>query len=327
MKLARALAALSLGLSLLAAGPAWTQTYPTKPVTLLVPYPPGGGTDALARMIQESMGKSLGQQVVVENVAGAGGMIAASRAARAAPDGYTIMIHQMALAAGMALYKNLSFDAEKDFSTIGLINIGAALWVGRGDLPANTLGELVTWMKEPGRDAKIAHPGVGSYGHLAGVLIAQELGAAVTQVPYRGGGPALNDLLGGRVDLSSQTAVQTAPHIKAGKLKAYAAIGSVRFSGLPDLPTLSELGYKTLDLNYWHMLVAPAATPRPIIDRLNAALRAALADPAVNQMFSAGGMVPFKANEQTPEAAADYLRTEVKRWGEIVRTNNIIVQP
>lgn len=326
MRFGRALAAVFFAAGMLAAGAASAQNYPNRPITMLVPYPPGGGTDAIARIIQESMAKSLGQQIVAENVSGAGGMIAASRAARAAPDGYTIMIHQVALAAGMALYKNLSFDAAKDFAPIGLVNIGVNLWVGRGDLPPTKIDELVTWLKGPGKDAKIGHPGVGSYGHLASVLIAQELGAKATQVPYRGAGPALNDLLGGRVDLSSQTAVQTASHVKAGKLKAYAAIGSVRFAGLPDLPTLSELGYKNLDIDYWHMLVVPAATPRPIVDRLNAALRAAIADPAVQKIFTAGGMVAFPAEQQTPEAAAAFLNSEIKRWGDVIRANNIVVE-
>jgi tripartite-type tricarboxylate transporter receptor subunit TctC len=326
MMLGRLLIAMLLAVGMTISGPVSAQTFPTKPITLVVPYPPGGGTDAIARIVQESMSKFLGQQIVVENVGGAGGTIAAARVARAAADGHTIMIHQVALAASKALYKNLAFDPEKDFATIGLINIGATLWVGRGDLPPNTLPELVSWMKEPGQNAKIAHPGVGSFGHLAGVLVAQELGAAVTQVPYRGGGPALNDLLGGRVDLSSQTAVQSAPHVKAGKLKAYASLGSFRFAGLPDLPTMRELGYKNLDLNYWHMLVAPAGTPAPAIERLNAALGAALEDPAADKLFVAGGMVSFPPEQRTPEAAAAYLKEEIKRWGDVIRANKIAVE-
>ena len=325
MSWARALAAAFVA-AILATGAVSAQTFPSKPIVLLVPYAPGGGTDAIARIIQESMGKSLGQQVVVENVPGAGGMIAASRTARAAPDGHTIMIHQVALAAGPALYNNLTFNVEKDFAPIGLVNIGANLWVGRPDLPVNTLDELVGWLKKTGSEVKIGHPGVGSYGHLAGVLIANALGSKATQVPYRGAGPALADLLGGRIDLSSQTAVQTASQIKGGKLKAYAAVGTVRFAGLPDLPTLLERGYKTLDFDYWHMLVAPAGTPRPVIDRLNAALQAAFADPAVNSAFTAGGMVLFPPEQRTPEAASAYLKDETKRWGDVIRTNKIAAQ-
>src|SRR5205814_4399778 len=218
MKYARAIALILAAAFTLTAAAASAQTYPNRPVTLIVPYPPGGATDAISRIIQDSMSQSLEQQLIIENIGGAGGMIAAARAARATPDGYTILIHQVALAAGMTMYKNLSFDAEKDLVTIGLINNAASTWAARPTLPPKSFAELVSWMKTPGQNVKVAHPGVGSFGHLAGVLVAQELGATVTQVPYRGAGPALNDLLAGEVDLSSQSAVQAGPLIKAGKL-------------------------------------------------------------------------------------------------------------
>jgi tripartite-type tricarboxylate transporter receptor subunit TctC len=178
-------------------------------------------------------------------------------------------------------------------------------------------------MKTPGQNVKVAHAGVGSFGHLAGVLVAQELGATVTQVPYRGAGPALNDLLAGEVDLSSQSAVQAGPLVQAGKLKAYAIIGRSRFAGLPDLPTMGELGYKRLNLDFWHMLLAPAGTPKPIVDHLNAALRHALADARVQKTFADGGMDLFPANQQSPEAAGTLLKSEIKLWSEVIRANNI----
>jgi tripartite-type tricarboxylate transporter receptor subunit TctC len=326
MMLARALAAPLVAAFILATGAAWAQTYPSRPITLVVPYPPGGATDAIARIVQDGMSQSLGQQLIIENIGGAGGMIAAAKAARAAPDGYTILLHQVALAAGATMYKNLTFDAEKDFVAIGLVNTAASTWAARPDLPPNNMAELVRWMKEPGRSAKVAHPGVGSFGHLAGVLVAQELGAAVTQVPYRGAGPALNDLLAGQVDLSSQSAVQAGPLIKAGRLKAYAIIGRNRFAGLPDLPTMGELGYKKLDLDFWHMLLAPAGTPRAAIERLNAALRHAMADAKVKKTFAEGGMDPFPPGQETPEAAAALLKREIKLWGDVIRVNNISAQ-
>jgi tripartite-type tricarboxylate transporter receptor subunit TctC len=310
----------------LPAPPALAQTYPNKPITLICPFPPGGATDAISRIIQDAMSQSLGQQIVIENIGGAGGMIAAAKAARAAPDGYTIMIHQVALAAGATLYKNLSFDAVKDFAPIGLINTAASTWAARPDLPPNNLAEMVKWMKEPGRNAKVAHPGVGSFGHLAGVLVAQEIGAAVVQVPYRGAGPALNDLLAKQVDLSSISAVQAAPLIRTGKIKAYAIIGRTRFAGLPDLPTLGVAGYKKLDLDFWHALFAPAGTPRPTIDRLNTALRAALADAKVQKIFADGGMDLFPAAQETPEAAGEMLTSQIKLWGDVIRANNISAQ-
>ena len=309
-----------------ASGDAAAQTYPNRPITLVVPFPPGGATDAIGRTLQDSMSQALGQQVVIENIGGAGGMIAAGRAARAAPDGYTVLLHQVALAAGMTLYPNLGFDAEKDFVTIGLINTALTTLAARASLPPNNIAELVRWMKEPGQNAKIAHPGVGSFGHLAGVLVAEEIGATVTQVPYRGAGPALNDLLAGVADLSSISAVVAGPLVKAGKIKAYAIIGRNRFAGLPDLPTMGEVGYKKLDLDFWHMLLVPAGTPRPIIERLNAALRHALADERVRRTFADGGMDVFASEEQTPDAARALLKREVKLWGEVIRANNIAAQ-
>jgi tripartite-type tricarboxylate transporter receptor subunit TctC len=324
MSLIRAFATLFAVVATLTAASA--QTYPSRPITLIVPYPPGGATDAISRIIQDAMSKSLGQQIVIENVGGAGGMIAATKAARAAPDGHTILIHQVALAAGMTMYKNLSFNAERDFIPIGLINTAASVWAARANLPPKDMAELVRWMKAPGQNAKVAHPGVGSFGHLAGVLVAQELGATVTQVPYRGAGPALNDLLAGQVDMSSQSAVQSGPLIKAGKIKGYAIIGRARFAGLPDLPTMGELGHKKLELDFWHALFAPAGTPRPIVDKVNGALRAALNDERVKRTFSEGGMDLFPPDRWTPEAAAALLKSEIKLWGDVIKANNISAQ-
>ncbi|TMJ94608.1 MAG: tripartite tricarboxylate transporter substrate binding protein BugD [Alphaproteobacteria bacterium] len=321
------LAAAALLASALASGSAAAQPYPSRPITLVVPFPPGGATDAIARIIQDSMSQSLGQQIVIENIGGAGGMIAAGRAARAAPDGYTVLLHQVALAAGMTLYPNLGFDAEKDFVTIGLINTAVTTLAARASLPPNTIDELVRWIKAPEQNAKIAHAGVGSFGHLAGVLVAQEIGASsVTQVPYRGAGPALNDLLAGVADLSSISAVVAGPLVQAGRIKAYAIIGRNRFAGLPDLPTMGEVGYKKLDLDFWHMLLVPAGTPAPIVERLNAALRHALADDKVRKTFADGGMDVFAPMEQTPEAARALLKREIKLWGEVIRANKIAAQ-
>src|SRR5262245_31594255 len=325
MIVVRALTALLLDACLFATT-ALAQTYPNRPITLIVPYPPGGATDAIARVIQDSMSQSLGQQLIVDNIGGAGGMLAADRAARAAPDGYTVLLHQVALAAGMTLYPKLAFDAEKDFVTIGLVNTAASTVAARATLPPDNIAELVPWMKAPGQNVKIAHAGVGSFGHLAGVLVAQEIGASVTQVPYRGAGPALNDLLASVADLGSISAVVAGPLVRAGKIKAYAIIGRNRFAGLPELPTMGEVGYKKLDLDFWHMLLVPAGTPRPIVDRLNAALRHALADGRVRKTFDEGGMDVFPPDQQTPEAAGALLKRELKLWGEVIRANNISAQ-
>ena len=325
MVFARALSALLLAAILFATG-ASAQTFPNRPITLIVPFPPGGATDAIARIIQSPLEKALGQTIVVENVGGAAGMIAAARVARAEPDGYTILIHQVALAAGVTLYPKLSFDAVKDFAPIGLVNTTASTVAGPASLPPNNFVELLRWAKEPGRTVKIGHAGVGSYGHLSGVLVAQELGWKHTQIPYRGAGPALVDLLSGQIDLTSISAIQAAPFAASGKLKVYAIIGRRRFPGMPDVPTLSELGYKKLDIDFWHMLVAPAATPRPIIEKLNAALRETLADAAVQKRFAEGGMFPFPPGEETPEAAHTLLKNEIKLWNDVINANQITAQ-
>jgi len=317
---------LSIFCASISASGAAAQSYPDRPITMLVAFPPGGADDATARIIQDPMQKALGKPIVVENLGGAGGMIAAAKAARAEPDGYTILLHQVALAAGMTLYPRLTFDAHKDFVAIGLVNTTTGTLAGRPSLPPNGFEELLRWMKEPGQSIRVGHPGVGSFGHLADVLIFQELGVKVTQVPYRGAGPALVDLLAGQVDLGPISAVVAGPLVNAGKLKAYAIFGRTRFAGLPDLPTMGELGYKKLDIDFWHMLLAPAGTPRPIVDKLNSALRTALADAKLEKTFADGGMELYPQDEETPEAASALLKREITFWGDVIRDNHIALQ-
>jgi tripartite-type tricarboxylate transporter receptor subunit TctC len=323
MRFAHAFAAAALAACVVIAGAASAQQYPNHPITMIVPFPPGGATDAIARIIQDPLQKALGQPIIMENIGGAGGMIAADKAAHATPDGYTILIHQVALAAGVTLYKDLNFDAVKDFTAVGLVNSSASTWAARPDLPANNFDEMLRWMKQPGQSVKIGHAGVGSYSHLVGVLIAHELGVKATQVPYRGAGPALVDLLAGQVDLSSIAAVAAAPLIKEGKLKAFAIIGDTPYSGLPQLKTFGELGYKKLNVDFWHMLLVPTGTPRPIIDKINAALRTALADQKVQKIFAEAGMEEFPADQETPEDATALLKREIVLWGDVIRSSNI----
>jgi tripartite-type tricarboxylate transporter receptor subunit TctC len=305
---------------------ALAQTYPERPITIVVAFAPGGADDATARILQDPMQKALGQPIVVENVSGAGGMIAAAKVAHADPDGYTILLHQDALAAGMTLYPERTFDAEKDFAPIGLVNTTTNTLAGRPSLPASSFDELLHWMKEPGQAIKVGHPGVGSFGHLAEVLIFQELGIKVTQVPYRGAGPALVDLLAGQVDVGPISAVVATPLVNAGKLKAYALIGRKPFAGLPQLKTMGQLGYAKADIDFWHMLLAPARTPRPIIEKLNKALRVALADAKLRKTYIDGGMDLYPPDEETPEAANALLKREVKLWGDVIRANHIATQ-
>jgi tripartite-type tricarboxylate transporter receptor subunit TctC len=324
MKFARALAASMLGV--VAASGAVAQTYPNRPVTIVVAFAPGGADDATARILQDPMQKALGQPIVVENVSGAGGMIAAAKVAHADPDGYTILLHQDALAANMTLYPDRTFDAEKDFAPIGLVNTTTNTLAGRPSLPPNNFDELLRWMKEPGQTIRIGHPGVGSFGHLGEVLIFQELGIKVTQIPYRGAGPALVDLLAGQVDLGPISAVVATPLVNSGKLKAYALIGKKDFAGLPQLKTMGQLGYPKADIDFWHMLLAPAATPRPIIDKLNHALRVALTDAKLRKTFNDGGMDLYPQDEESPEAARALLKNEIKLWGDVIRANHIAAQ-
>ncbi|HEX9238257.1 MAG TPA: tripartite tricarboxylate transporter substrate binding protein [Xanthobacteraceae bacterium] len=304
----------------------WAQTYPERPVTIVVAFAPGGADDATARILQDPMQKALGQPIVVENVSGAGGMIAAAKVAHADPDGYTLLLHQDALAAGMTLYPERTFDAEKDFAPIGLVNTTTNTLAGRPSLPANNFDELLRWMKEPGQTIKVGHPGVGSFGHLAEVLIFQELGIKVTQVPYRGAGPALVDLLAGQVDLGPISAVVAMPLVNADKLKAYSLIGRKPVAGLPQLKTMGQLGYAKADIDFWHMLLAPARTPRPIIEKLNRALRVALADAKLRKTYTDGGMDLYPQDEETPEAASALLKREIKLWGDVIRANHIATQ-
>jgi tripartite-type tricarboxylate transporter receptor subunit TctC len=320
---ARALAASILAASLLTISPASAQTYPSRPVTMLVGFPPGGVDDTIARFIQPALEKALGQTIVIENLGGAGGTIAAAKAAHATPDGYTILLHQDSLAAGMTLYPERTFDAVKDFAPIGLINTAPTTLAARPDLPPKTLDELLRWMKDHAQEVKFGHPGVGSFGHLADALMCQELGWKITQVPYRGAGPALVDLLSGQVDLGIIGGVVAAPLVKSGRLKAYAIVGRTPFAGMPELKTFGQLGYKKLDIDFWHMLLAPAGTPQPIVDKLNAALRAMLKDAKVQQLFTAAGMVTYPTDEQTPAAASALLQAEIKLWGDVIRANHI----
>jgi tripartite-type tricarboxylate transporter receptor subunit TctC len=226
----------------------------------------------------------------------------------------------------MTLYPDRTFDAEKDFTPIGLVNITSNTLAGRLTLPPNDFKELLPWLKEHNGNIKVGHPGVGSFGHLADVLIMQGLGVKVTQVPYRGAGPALVDLLGGQVDMSIIASVVAGPLVKAGKMKVYAVVGKKRFTQLPDVPTFGDLGYTKLNVDFWHMLLAPAGTPKPIIDKLNAALRTALADPKLQKTYADGGIYEYPADQESPEASAALLKSEIALWGQVIRDNHIAGQ-
>jgi tripartite-type tricarboxylate transporter receptor subunit TctC len=269
------------------------------------------------------MSATLGQPIVVENVSGAGGVIGAARAARAAPDGYTILVQQTGITIAAALDQNLSFNVERDLTAVGLVNTSYSFLVGRKSLPADNLHQLIDWMKGPGHPAKFAHPGTGTLGHLETILFAKSTGVDIDLVPYRGIGPAMNDLLGGHVDLLWAGAVSSATLINSGMVKAYAFGGKKRSPLAPDVPSTNELGYPELDMPFWHALFVPAATPQPIIQKLNVALRDALADPHVMKAYADNGVEAFPPDQLTPEAADAYVRGELARWKKVIEENKI----
>ena len=323
----RRAAVLALFALSVSAVPLVAQEFPSRFITLVVPYPPGGATEVAVRPIIDRMAAALGQPVIVENVSGAGSTLGTARVARAAPDGYTILAQQVSLAAMPALFKNLTFDVENSLTGVGLINTNPSVIVGRASLEAKDFRELATWMKQNPGQTRVAHAGAGTMAHLCAVVFGKAVGAEINIIPYRGGNAVNTDLLGSHVDLFCSGAGLVLEHVKSGGMKAYAVTSKTRYAPLPDTPTVIELGHPELEIKFWNGLFAPAGTPAPVIARLNAALRQALADPAVIKTFQANGMEPFLAEEQTPEAATKLWLAETKRWGEVIRANNITITP
>ena len=304
---------------------ALAQAFPDRPITFVLPSSAGGPAEHSGRLISDRMAQALGQQIIIEPNPGAGGTIALARVARSAPDGYTLLLHQNGFAITPAIYEKLPFDIEKDFVTVGLINQSFSVLVGRKDLPANTFAELVAWMKGPGKPAKYGHPGPGSTGHLQSTMLVRALGVDASLVAYRGIAPAVNDLLGGHIDIANVGAAVATEQVKSGTLKPFAMGASMRSPVLPDVPTFGELGFREQERPFWHALFAPAATPRPILDKLNAALREALADTTVKKHFTESGLELFPASQQSLDGAGDYVKSEIRFWGKVVRDNNVKV--
>jgi tripartite-type tricarboxylate transporter receptor subunit TctC len=305
--------------------PASSQSaWPEKPITLVVPYSAGGPTDVVARMLAVPMGKSLGQTVLVENTVGAGGTIAPARVARAAPNGYTILIHHMGMATAPALYKKLPYDPLKDFEYIGQVLDVPMTLLSRKDFPANNFQELLSYVKANKDKVSLANAGVGAVSQLCGLLFTSQIGVDLTTVPYKGAGPALNDLMGGQVDLLCDQTTQTAPVIRDGnRVKVFGVTTPRRLPSLPDVPTLDEQGLKGFDVRVWHGVYAPRGTPKPVIDKLNVALRAALQDDMVKRRIAdlSSEIVPM--DKVTPEALRTHLASEVEKWGKVIRAAGI----
>src|SRR5712672_3661514 len=299
------------------------QAYPSRPITLVVPFPPGGSTDVAARIMAERMRAPLGQPIGVENVGGAGGSIGVGRVARSAPDGYTFDIGQWDTHVGSIIYK-LDYDLEKDLEPIALISTNPQLLVARKDLPANNLAELVTWMKaNPG---KINFVNQNAAANVTGVLFENLTKQKVQFIPYRGAGPAMTDLISGTVDLLVVQGAVALPQIRAGKIKALANLSPQRSASMPDIPTADETGVPGLYMSGWFGFFAPKGTPKDVIARLNAATVEALADPAIQKRFTELGLDVAPREQQTPEGLAAFQTAEMEKWWPIIKSAGIGAQ-
>lgn len=295
------------------------QTFPdNKPVTMVVPFAAGGPTDVVARMLAIPMGKALNTTVTVENTVGAGGTIASARVARAAPTGHTIYLHHMGMATAVALYRKLSFDPLKDFEYIGQVVDVPMTMLARKDFPANNYAELINYIKANKDKVSLANAGLGAVSHLCGLLFMSSIGIDLTTVPYKGTGPAMNDLLGGQVDLLCDQTTQTVPMIKENRIKVYGVTTLKRLSALPNVPTLDEQGNKGFEVKVWHGMYAPKGTPKEAIDKLNTALKAALNDPGVKQRLADLSSEIPSADKLTPEGLRSHLEAEIKKWGPVI---------
>ncbi len=293
--------------------------FPDKSISLLVPFAAGGPTDVVARMIAIPMGKALGQTVLVENAVGAGGTIAAAKTARASPNGYTIFLHHMGMSTAPALYKKLSFDPLKDFEYIGQVVDVPMTLLARKDFPPTTFSELQTYLKANGNKVSLANAGLGAVSHLCGLLFMSQMGVELNTIPYSGTGPAMNALLGGQVDLLCDQTTQTVPLIKDGRVKVYGVTSLNRLSALPNVPTLNEQGLKGFEVKVWHGLYAPKGTPAPVLEKLNAALRAAMQDPSVKQRLADLSSDIPPLDKITPAGLKTHLEAEIAKWGPVIK--------
>jgi tripartite-type tricarboxylate transporter receptor subunit TctC len=296
------------------------QTYPSRSITLIVPFPPGGSTDTIARIMADKMRPLLGQSVIIENVGGAGGSIAVGRLARAAPDGYTVDIGQWDTHVGSIIYK-INFDLQKDFEPIGLLSINPQLMLAKKAFPANDLPGLVAWMKANPGEAKFVNQNAAA--QVTGILLQQQTGTKVNFIPYRGAGPAMTDLISGQVDLLVVQAAVSLPQLRAGTIKAIANLSPRRSPSMPDIPTSDEGGVPGLYMSGWFGFFAPKGTPKGAIAKLNSAMVQVLADPAVRARFTELGLDIASREQQTPEGLAAFHKAEIDKWWPIIRAAGV----
>lgn len=296
------------------------EDYPSRTITMIVPFPPGGPSDVVARIIADGMSRAMDRSVIIENVGGAGGTIGTARAAAAAPDGYTLLGAGMGShVAAPALYPNLKYDSTKDFVPIGMVSNSPVAVVARKDLPATNLKEFIAYVKKNGANVRQAHGGVGSASHMACLLFDSQAGLNPMPIAYRGTGPALNDLIGGHVDYFCEQVVSVQGAIKGGTVKAYVVSGDSRSAVVPDVPSAKEAGMPDFRLSIWSAVFAPKGTPKPVVAKLNEALNKALDDPAVvKRLADLGGTVPPKA-ERGPDYLEKTLKADIARWDPILK--------
>jgi tripartite-type tricarboxylate transporter receptor subunit TctC len=316
----RRLASLTLLALATLPGMAGAQAYPSKSITLFVPFAAGGPTDVVARTLGAAMQKTLGQTVVIENKLGAGGTLAAGYVAKAAPDGYTFLIHHNGMATAPGLYRKLAYNPLTDFEYVSQVVDVPMTFLARKDFPAATPPEMLAYVKAQGNKLTLAHAGLGAVSQLCGMLFQKTVGVEFTTVPYQGTAPAMNALLGGQVDLLCDQTTQTVQHIKAGNVKFYGVTTRERVKLLPDAPTLEESGLKGFEVKVWHGIYAPKGTPTVAIDRFGAALRTALKDPAVMQRMTELGADIVPESKQTPEGLRSWLKPEIDKWGALIRS-------
>jgi tripartite-type tricarboxylate transporter receptor subunit TctC len=311
----------AVGCSLGAAWPASSQSYPSRPITMVVPFPPGGSTDVIGRIMAERMRALLGQPVIIENIGGAGGSIGVGRVARASPDGYTLDIGQWDTHVGNGALYPLTYDLQKDLEPIGLLSTNPQLILGRKALPADDLQGLVAWLKANPDKATQAVQTAGA--HVAGILLQQATGTRFAFVPYRGAGPAMQDLVSGHIDLLVTQAAVALPQVRTGAIKAFAVTAKTRSPVVPDIPTVDEGGVPGLYVAGWFGLFAPRGTPRDVVAKLNTALVDALADPGLRARFADLGQEIAARELQTPEGLAAFHKAEIEKWWPIIRAANI----
>ena len=297
--------------------------YPTRTITLVVPFAAGGPTDVVARAISVPMAKALGQTVVVENRTGAGGTLAAAAVARAAPDGYTFLIHHNGMATAPALYRKLPYNPLTDFEYVSQVVDVPMTLVARKDLPAKTFPELLTYLKAQGDKINLAHAGLGAVSHLCGMVFRQAIGVDLTTVPYQGTGPAMAALLGGQVDLLCDQTTQTVPQIKGGTVRFYGVTTAQRIKTLPDAPTLAEQGLKGFEVVVWHGIYAPKGTPKEATEKFNSAVRTALKDPMVMARMADLGAEIVPDAKLTPDGLRNWLKLETERWGPVIKAAGV----